>query len=144
MTQVFFKNPGEVADEQLDFAVIMARMDGQWIFCRHKNRTTWEIPGGHREAGEAITDTARRELWEETGAEKAELYPLCVYGVDRDGEIRCGMLFYARVQVCGEIPPESEIGEIRLSDSLPENLTYPEIQPALMAYTEKLLESKEP
>ena len=79
MTQVFFKNPGEVADEQLDFAVIMARMDGQWIFCRHKNRTTWEIPGGHREAGEAITDTARRELWEETGAEKAELYPLGVY-----------------------------------------------------------------
>lgn len=142
MTRVIFKNPGEVADELLAFAVIMARMDGRWIFCRHKKRTTWEIPGGHRELGETIADTARRELWEETGADKAELHPLCVYGVDRDGGISYGMLFFAQVLSIGEIPPGSEIGEIRLFDSLPEDLTYPEIQPALMAYTEKIFEKK--
>ena len=27
---------------------------GKWVFCRHKERNTWEIPGGHREMGEAI------------------------------------------------------------------------------------------
>ena len=142
MTRVIFKNPGEGADELLAFAVIMARMDGRWIFCRHKKRTTWEIPGGHRESDETIADAARRELWEETGADKAELHPLGVYGVERDGGISYGMLFFAQVLSIGEIPPGSEIGEIRLFDSLPEDLTYPEIQPALMAYTEKIFEKK--
>ncbi len=142
MTRVVFKNPGEIADELLRFAVIMARLDGQWIFCRHKKRTTWEIPGGHREAGEDIARTARRELWEETGAEEAYIRPLCVYGVARDGECSYGMLFFAEIISVGKIPPESEIGEIRLYDSLPDDLTYPEIQPVLIAYTEKMLEKK--
>ena len=28
------------------FADIVASYEGKWIFCKHKNRTTWEIPGG--------------------------------------------------------------------------------------------------
>lgn len=39
------------------------------------------MPGGHREAGENILETAKRELQEETGATKFEIKPICVYSV---------------------------------------------------------------
>ena len=55
------------ADKPLKYAVICARYNGKWVFCKHKNRDTYEIPGGHREDGEDIEATAKRELWEETG-----------------------------------------------------------------------------
>jgi len=38
------------------------------VFCKHKDRDTFEFPGGHREKDEKIEETAKRELWEETGA----------------------------------------------------------------------------
>ena len=83
--KVNFYAPDGVADERLKFAVIAARYEDKWIFCRHKDRNTWEIPGGHREAGEDIAQTARRELLEETGATEAKITPVAVYGVDRNG-----------------------------------------------------------
>lgn len=57
-----------VADELLKFAVIISKHNGKWVFCKHKERDTYEVPGGHREEGESILDTAKRELNEETGA----------------------------------------------------------------------------
>ena len=43
-----------VADEFLKFAVIISKTDNKWVFCKHKERETYEIPGGHREPGESI------------------------------------------------------------------------------------------
>ena len=57
----------EVDDKLLKYAVIIAKTNGKWIFCKHKERDTYEIPGGHREPGENILDAAKRELYEETG-----------------------------------------------------------------------------
>lgn len=71
----------DVKDELLRFAVVIAKHDGKWVFCKHKARETLEFPGGHRETGEAITETAKRELMEETGAVKFEIRPICVYSV---------------------------------------------------------------
>lgn len=116
----------EIPDEKLKYAVIAARYKGKWILCRHKDRTTWEIPGGHREPGESIEKTARRELFEETGAIDFQLSCVCAYGVDS-----YGMLFFAEVGELGEIPRSSEIAEICLLEKLPEALTYPTIQPKL-------------
>ena len=118
-----------ISDSRLVFAVVAARYEAQWIFCRHKDRHTWEIPGGHREPGESIEEAARRELWEETGALEAKIVPVCAYQVNQ--EERCGMLFFAQITKLGQIPPESEMKECRLSDLLPQNLTYPGIQPQL-------------
>lgn len=129
-------------DAALKFAVIMARYDDKWLFCRHKLRETWEIPGGHREPGEAIDDTARRELYEETGAVEFELRRIGTYGVCTDDEITYGMLYYADIRTLGELPPEMEIGELMTSDSLPENLTYPLIQPALYEKTLEFLQKQ--
>ena len=127
-------------DPLLKFAVIMARYGDGWLFCRHKLRDTWEIPGGHREPGEDIGDTARRELYEETGAVDFGLQKISVYGVCSDGAVSYGMLYFADVRTLGELPPEMEIGEIMVSDNLPENLTYPLIQPALYEKTMQLLQ----
>ena len=52
MTTVKFYD--KVADELLEFAVIIAVHDGKWVFCKHKERNTLEAPGGHRESGECI------------------------------------------------------------------------------------------
>lgn len=124
-----------VDDELLKFAVIIAKHDGKFVFCKHKERDTWEVPGGHREAGETINDTARRELQEETGALDFELKPICVYSVIRpenfNGAESFGMLYYAQIHTL-EAELHSEIERIVLTDRYPERWTYPNIQPLLM------------
>ena len=137
MTKVTFYPAGHIPDSRLVFAVIAARYEDRWLFCRHKDRQTWEIPGGHREAGETVEEAAARELWEETGAMEAEITPLCIYQVEQ--QERCGMLFFAQITKLGPLPAESEIAECRLWDSLPDDLTYPGIQPALFEKAKEYL-----
>lgn len=138
MGNVTFCDRAVVEDRLFKYAVIAARYEGQWIFCRHRERTTWEIPGGHREPGETLEQTARRELFEETGALEAVLTPLSAYRVDD-----YGMLFFAEVTKLGPLSMDYEIGEIRLRDTLPEDLTYPGIQPALFQKVLALYRSKQ-
>ena len=126
----------EIDNKDLKFAVIMARYDNRWIFCKHKERETYEIPGGHREVDEDIINTAKRELQEETGAIDFEIEPIIVYSVTGKNRVNSnenetfGMLFYAEVHSLKDTL-ESEIERIKLFDKIPESLTYPEIQPYL-------------
>lgn len=126
----------EISNEDLKFAVIMARYNGKWIFCKHKKRETYEIPGGHREANENIVDAAKRELQEETGAIDFNIEPITVYSVTRKNSDNSnenetfGMLFYAEVYSLNSTL-ENEIEQIEFFNKMPINLTYPEIQPYL-------------
>ena len=124
----------KIEDHRLRFAVILARSGGKWVLCKHRERSTLEIPGGHREPGEDIDAAARRELHEETGAAAFTLRPVCVYAVVRDGEPgeSCGMLYAAEITA---FDPEfhSEIERTVLLDSLAGvDWTYPDIQPRLL------------
>lgn len=119
-----------VDDDLLKFAVIVSKHRGKWVYCRHRERDTYEVPGGHREEGETIEEAVRRELFEETGALEYTLDPVSVYSVDEGRGETYGMLYAAEIDVLGALP-ESEIGEVRLFDALPGRLTYPQIQPAL-------------
>lgn len=128
---VLIFRPEDVADDQLRFAVIATRLQDRWVFCRHQARDTWEIPGGHRENGEAIDDTARRELYEETGIREAALRRIAAYGVKRGETLTCGMLYLAVAEQTGPLPAGTEIAEAQLFETLPDHLTYPAIQPTL-------------
>lgn len=125
-----------VDDAKLKYAVIISKTNGKWVFCKHKQRDTYEVPGGHREEGEDILTTAKRELNEETGAVDFDIKPICVYSVDRGDTETFGMLYFADIRSFEEI--HSEIEKIIITDSLPENWTYPLIQPILIKQAEKL------
>ena len=130
MFEVIFYEVSDVENCLLKFVVIVSKYQGKWIFCKHKNRNTWEVPGGHREDEESILDTAKRELYEETGAKKYTLTPVCVYSVKNEIE-SFGMLYFADVEELNDLP-ESEIERIAFFDDIPNQLTYPHIQPKLM------------
>lgn len=132
MIEVKFFTAAEIEDGKIGFAVIMARHQGKWIFCRHFARSTYEIPGGHREAGESVLQAAKRELYEETGATEFDMAEVCIYAVCRAAEEPSyGALYFADVKSLGAITEGSEIREIALFEDLPDSLTYPEIQPKL-------------
>ena len=133
----------QVEDERLRFAVIISRTYGKWVFCKHKERDTFEVPGGHREIGETILETAVRELREETGAIDFNIEPVCVYSVkgktrvnEKIDDENFGMLFVADI-ISFEKELHSEIEKIVITDSLVDNWTYPEIQPKLLEEAKK-------
>lgn len=127
----------QVSDELLKFAVIISKTNGKWVFCKHKERDTYEVPGGHREENENILETAKRELKEETGALDFTVSPICVYSVtgknkvNETGEETYGMLFFADIKTF-EKELHSEMEKILITDTLVENWTYPLIQPKLI------------
>ena len=126
-----------VADSLLRFAVIISQSNGKWVFCKHKERDTYEVPGGHREPGEDILETAKRELQEETGAIQFDMKPICVYSVtgknrvNDTGEETYGLLCFAEITEFDK-KLHSEMEKVVLLDELPENWTYPLIQPKLI------------
>lgn len=127
-----------VDDSKISFAVIVARMGGKWVLCKHKDRNTYELPGGHRENGESIRKTAEREFQEETGAVKFSMERICDYsvrGVTREGEEldeeTFGTLYRANIITRTE-ELRSEIEKVILMVSLPNNWTYPTITPKLI------------
>lgn len=125
-----------VDDDLLKFAVIISKYQGKWVFCKHRERNTYEIPGGHREKDESILETAKRELYEETGAVEFEIQPVCIYSVtgktnvNKSGKESFGALYFADIK---QFEPElhSEIERIEFFDDQPTDLTYPAIQPLL-------------
>lgn len=124
-------------DKLLKFAVIISKTNGKWVLCKHKERDTYEVPGGHQEENETIFETAKRELSEETGAVDFTIMPICVYSVKGKARVSenvdvetFGMLFYAQINEFEEI--HSEIDKILITDNLNVNWTYPLIQPKLI------------
>lgn len=83
-----------------------------------------------------MKETARRELYEETGTIQVAFDPMCVYSVigENQDERKWGMLYKADVNVIGK-KPRSEIDEVIYLDELPKDIrmyTYPEMMSVFM------------
>lgn len=134
----------EVVDKnreaELKFVVIASKYNNNWVYVRHRDRETWEIPGGHIEEGESIHEAARRELHEETGALEFEVFDVCDYAVVRDDIKSYGRLLYADIKEIGKLP-ESEISEVCFKET-PNKWTYEKIQPILLSFVVDWMKQK--
>ncbi len=128
----------EIPEEQITFAVHIAVMNARVVMVRHRSRDTWELPGGRREPGELIRDTALRELTEECGACDPRIDCLGVYSVTLGPEHSYGLLCHSRFTEMVGPDPELEIAEAHAFGLLPEAWTYPEIQGALLKHFHSL------
>ena len=135
-----FYDLNTIDDSLLEFAVVAAKYKDKWIYCKQKDRKTFEMPGGHRERNETIIETAKRELFEESGAISSVLIPVAIlYGASsKNTRERFGMLYYANIEKIKELP-SSEIERMELFENVPENLTYPSMYPELMDRVSELL-----
>lgn len=119
-------------NRDLKFVVVTALYKGKWVCVRHRERDTWEFPGGHIEAGESPLQAAKRELYEETGALDYHIEEVCDYSVlaSNSQEATYGRLYFCRIREIGELP-KSEIEDVKVFGDLPEKMTYESIQSVL-------------
>jgi 8-oxo-dGTP diphosphatase len=132
--KITIRKAKEIAENKLTYALVFTTFNHEkWVMVRHRERTTWEVPAGHIEPGEKPADAAKRELYEETGAVCYNIIPLFDYSVRKGLSKRSGRVYWCNLEKMGVLP-ESEIAEVRLFEAFPDkpNLTYPEIQGALL------------
>jgi 8-oxo-dGTP diphosphatase len=137
-SSIRFFDPGDTDDTPYTFVIMVCRYREHWLWVRHRNRETWELPAGHVEPGESVTEAAHRELFEETGALDYTLFPLVSYEGTYEGRRVFGRIFLVRIRELGHLP-DFEIRETALFDELPDKMTYPEIQPRFFDYVVKNL-----
>ncbi len=115
------------------YVVVLSFYNDKIVLSKHKNRSTWETQGGHIEHGEMPLEAAKRELYEESGVVKFDMEPLCDYwaGNPETNVGAAGVVFVAKIHEFANIPEASEMAEIKLFASLPDNLTYEAITPVL-------------
>lgn len=130
----------KVSEERdLKYVVIATRYQNNWYMVKHKERLTWEMPGGHIESDEHPEDAAIRELYEETGGIVDVLTPLYDYSVKKD-VISYGRLYLADI-LKFETLPDFEIECVSiLKDEM--TWTYDQIQPILFESVLNYLETE--
>ena len=120
------------------FVVIFARYQNKWLYCRAKERDTFETAGGQIEKGETPIEAAKRELFEETGAIKFDIKPAFDYSVRRSAEISNGQVLLAHIHKLGDIP-DYEMAEIKLFDTIPNKMRFSDILPVLFYEVKKIV-----
>jgi len=119
--EVQFFDLNSVDEKLFTRVVCVCKYNNKWLFSKHKERKSWEIPGGHIEENETWQQAAKRELFEETGANKIKkLTPICIYKISS-----YALLCFAEIESF-ETLPNFEMSEIGLFKDLPNNLTYPD------------------
>lgn len=111
---------GYCDESQYTRVVCVCRYKDKFLFSYNEKRKGWEIPGGHIEDGESWNDACTREMYEETGATKIDITPVCVYKISS-----YGLLCYCEILELSDLP-KYEMSKIMLSDTLPNNMTFPD------------------
>jgi 8-oxo-dGTP diphosphatase len=97
---------------------VICRYQDQWLLTNHPKRG-WEFPGGKVEDDEEPTEAARREVWEETGAQIESLYYIGQYEVNSGTCSFYKNIYFAKVSsLFNQVDYQETNGPILL-DSLP-------------------------
>ena len=112
---------GYCDEKEYTRVVCVCRYKDKFLFSYNKKRDGWEIPGGHIEEGETWEEACKREMYEETGATKIEVTPICVYKIST-----FGLLCFCDIIELDKLPEEYEMSQTMLSDDLPDKLTFPD------------------
>jgi len=119
---------GDLSDYR--YTVIFARYRNKWLYCRAKDRDTFETAGGRVEKGETTLEAAKREFYEETGAIMFDIKPMFDYAVHRENGFANGQVFLAEVHELGDMPC-FEMAEVKLFDTIPDKMRFSQILPVL-------------
>ena len=57
--KVNFLDKTQLKENKIEYVVITAFYKGQIVVVKHRDRTTWEIPGGHKENFESCRSYLR-------------------------------------------------------------------------------------
>jgi 2,3-bisphosphoglycerate-dependent phosphoglycerate mutase len=112
------------------FIVVFASYQGKWLYCRAKTRDSFETAGGHIEDGETPLEAAKREFYEETGAVSFDITPAFDYKVRFPNVYSNGQVFIAEINELGNMP-DYEMAEVKLFDTIPDKMRFPQILPIL-------------
>lgn len=136
---------------QVGASVIVEDERGQILLQLRSDNRCWAYAGGSVELDEAVEDTARRELFEETGlrANALELFgifsgPGTHYVYPNGDEVSNVDIVYLCRDYSGELRcQESEVEELRFFEAacLPENISPPIAEP-IRRWAEMRMRSK--
>ncbi|NET41512.1 NUDIX hydrolase [Okeania sp. SIO2B3] len=110
-------------------SVVPILPDGRIVLVRRRDNNKYALPGGMVEWGEDVTNTVKRELFEETGLELVKIRRLVgVYSApDRDPRVH-SINILVEADVRGEMNVQDilEISDAQAFEvtSLPDNLSY--------------------
>ena len=129
-------------EEEINMVIIIAVHKGKYVFSYNKKWQGWDIPGGAREVGETVLESAKRELWEETGAVKFDIIAVtdCVTKstLPIPNRNRPGRLYLAEIHEFENINDQSEITEIGFFNSAPDNLSWANAHRQIFEYVHQL------
>jgi 8-oxo-dGTP diphosphatase len=77
--------------------LVICQYKGAWILTNHKVRGL-EFPGGKVEEGESLKESARREVYEETGAILDEMIQIAEYKVSEEKESFVKAVFWGKIK----------------------------------------------
>jgi 8-oxo-dGTP diphosphatase len=122
-------------------SVIIAKDNDGYVMVQHKERDTWECPGGHVEKGETPLEAAKRELFEESGAIDYTIAEICDYSILINDVPTMVRLFYSEIESYSN-KLFHEIETVKSFREIPKNLTYPIIHPILVDEVNRRLDEK--
>lgn len=133
---------------QVGAGIIVEDEQGRVLLQLRSDNHCWSYCGGSMEPDEQAEDTARRELFEETGliAESLELFgvfsgPELHYVYPNGDEVSNVDIVYLCKAFSGALKKQdSEVDDLRFfaADELPENLSPPIVKPLMQWKAQKL------
>jgi len=127
----------KLCSEKISVVLIFAKYNDKWLLCKHKDRQTWEICGGHIEEGEQPLDAAKRELYEESGAIAKDIEKIGYYSIySQKNDKKFGTVYIAKILKLDKLP-NFEMREINFFDEFPFDTTYPNVYKKLLKEIKK-------